>query len=282
MTLVLEVPDEPLRAVMDSHQLQQVLMNLVVNARDAMPTGGTLTIAASRVELDASFARGHWDMTAGPYVRLSVSDTGVGMSPEVQSRIFEPFFTTKGTAEGTGLGLSSVYGIVRQGGGFVWVYSEPGRGATFKVHLPEVDAPVPEAGAVTDPQADPALGAAGETILVVEDLPAVRSAVRRILERYGYTVLEALTPTMALDLARSHRGALHLLLTDVVMPEMSGPELAQAVRTLRPTTRVLFMSGYTPDTAQRMGALDAGADLLEKPFSAEALVGRVRDALDRA
>ncbi|HSG47411.1 MAG TPA: PAS domain S-box protein, partial [Longimicrobiales bacterium] len=280
--LSVDVPPEPLRAVMDPHQLEQVLMNLAANARDAMPMGGVLSIRASRVDLDASFARGHWDMAPGTYIRLTVSDTGVGMSEDVRCRVFEPFFTTKGHGEGTGLGLSSVYGIVRQSGGFIWVYSEPGQGATFKVHLPEVDPPVPSPSAAVEPGPVPLGGSGEETILVVEDLPAVRSAVRRILEGYGYSVLEALTPSMALDLARSHLGSVDLLLTDVVMPEMSGPDLAREVKALRPGIRVLFMSGYAPDTAHRMGALEAGADLLEKPFSAEALVGRVREALTPA
>ncbi len=261
----------------DPGQIDQVLLNLAVNARDAMPTGGTLTLATANVDLDEGYVTDHQPATPGRYVMIAVSDTGVGMDAETQRRIFEPFFTTKPVGQGTGLGLAMVYGIVKQSDGFIWVYSEPGLGTTFKIYLPRVDEfPEPVA-----PAAAPELAAGGhESILLVEDNPALRQMIWQKLDALGYTVLRAGDGEEALALAGAHAGPIDLLLTDVVMPKLGGSELAERMRALRPNVRVLFMSGYTDGAIAHHGVLQAGVALLEKPFGGAQLVQAVRSALD--
>jgi two-component system cell cycle sensor histidine kinase/response regulator CckA len=261
----------------DPAQIEQVVMNLVVNARDAMPRGGTLTVETSNAELDAEYAVEHMTVRSGKYVMLAVSDTGVGISPEAQSHIFEPFYTTKSGGRGTGLGLSTVYGIVKQSGGYVWVYSELNRGTTFKVYLPLVeDAAAAEAIALHEH-----VTARGtETILLVEDQDAVRELARTVLESQGYAVVEAISGEQAEQLANGRPGKINLLLTDVVMPGMSGRELAQRLSTGSPEMRVLFMSGYTDNVIAQGGVLEAGMSFLQKPFSPRVLAAKVREVLD--
>ncbi|MCI0343590.1 MAG: response regulator [Planctomycetales bacterium] len=261
----------------DPGQIEQVVMNLVVNARDAMPGGGKLAIETSDVVLEEDYARTHVGARAGPHVLLAVTDTGVGMRPEVLSHLFEPFFTTKEPGKGTGLGLSTVYGIVRQGGGHVGVYSEPGRGSTFKVYLPAAEGP-PE-GTAPAPPAPVALRGS-ETVLVVEDETGLRELARRILIEAGYRVLEARDGREALVLAVKEPGLIHLLLTDVVMPEMGGPQLARKLASARPDMRALFVSGYTEHGAEQAGPLEAGALFLPKPFGRDQLLRKVREVLD--
>ncbi len=266
----------------DPGQMEQVIVNLVVNGRDAMPDGGQLTLETANIDLDEEFARRHVDVSPGPHVVLTVSDTGSGMDEEVQSHLFEPFFTTKDRRGGTGLGLSTVYGIVRQSGGAIWVSSEVGVGTTFTIYLPRHAAAAggdaaPIAGSV------PAESRGGrETVLVVEDDPGVRDVTRRMLERFGYAVLEAPSVEDAMLVARSHRGPIPLLLTDVVMPGLSGPELATLLLQVRPEMRVLYMSGYTDDAIVRHGVLDEGVAFIEKPFTPEQLALMVRKVLDGA
>jgi PAS domain S-box-containing protein len=269
----------PLSTRADRGQVEQVILNLAVNARDAMPGGGRLLIETAPVELDAAYAARHVGVKPGAYVMLAVTDTGVGMDAETRARVFEPFFTTKEMGKGTGLGLATVYGIVKQSGGNIWVYSEPGRGTTFKVYLPRV-----EAGAgLPEPPAVPraAAAAASGTILLVEDEPAVRLLVRQILEKTGYAVLEAPHAEGALELCRSHPGPIDLLVTDVVMPRMGGRELARLVEEVRPDARILFMSGYTETAVVQHGLLAPGTAFIQKPFSTEELLGRVRALVQR-
>jgi PAS domain S-box-containing protein len=275
------VPGDNLGAVKaDPGQVEQVIMNLAVNARDAMPQGGELVIETRNANLDETHSRSHASVRPGEYVMLSISDTGSGMDAETQSHIFEPFFTTKGP-KGTGLGLSTVYGIVKQSGGYIWVDSEPGKGTTFKILLPlATDAydPVSQGSAVA--AVPPRLGQ--ETILVVEDESNLRKLVRLYLEKQGYAVLEAASGTAALQLAKSHTGLIHLLLTDIVMPGMNGRELAQRISLLRPATKTIFMSGYTENAIGRSGTLDEGIVLLNKPFTLQALKNKIGEVLDSA
>ncbi|HEX4469389.1 MAG TPA: PAS domain S-box protein [Gemmatimonadaceae bacterium] len=266
------------RVKADPGQIEQVLINLSLNARDAMPTGGTLTIETANVELDEAYHGRHTVIAPGPYVLLAVSDTGVGMDEETRSRVFEPFFTTKPVGKGTGLGLSTVYGIVKQSSGYIWVYSEPLRGTTFKIYLPRLVAD--EIGATTaeHPAVVPESGF--ETVLLVEDEPAVRSLARRILERYGYTVLEARDGKDALRVAEHYRQPIQLLVTDMMMPELSGRDVWTALSAKRSDLRVLYMSGYTNDDMIRRGFLDAGAAFLQKPFTETDLARAARTVLD--
>ena len=261
----------------DPSQLEQVILNLAVNSRDAMPQGGKLTIETSNVELAEASRHRHGELSPGAYVVLAVSDTGCGMTEETQAHIFEPFFTTKEQGKGTGLGLAMVYGIVKQCGGSVWVYSEEGRGTTFKVYLPVVSEQVvaPEPG-----ESRPIPRRGSETILLVEDEEPVRTLVRNVLEANGYVVVEARHGEDARAVAEMHQGPIQLLVTDVVMPEMSGPELAEHLATFHREMKVLYMSGYTQDAIQRHGLLSPGAAYLPKPFTPEALVRKVREVLD--
>ena len=267
------------RVKADPGQLEQVIMNLAVNARDAMPNGGKLTLETGNVDLDESYATDHYPARAGPFVMLAVSDTGTGMSEATQAHMFEPFFTTKEKGKGTGLGLATVYGIVKQSGGFIWVYSEVGHGTTFKLYLPRVQELAERA---SQPAQTPARAARGtETVLVVEDEAPVRSVARQVLERHGYTVLEAPSAEAALDIATRYSGAIHLLLTDVVMPGLNGRELATRLADLRPDARVIFMSGYTDDAVTRHGVLEPGSAYVQKPFTPDAIARKVREVLDR-
>jgi PAS domain S-box-containing protein len=260
----------------DAGQLEQVIMNLVVNASDAMPSGGTLTIETKNARLDASHDPEIKTLRPGDYAMLAVTDTGVGMSAETQSHIFEPFFTTKGVGKGTGLGLATVYGIVKQSDGFIWVNSELRLGTSFKIYFPRVEAALDDSGSPRPPEA--AVGGS-ETVLLVEDEAPVRALARKLLERLGYKVLEAGEGTAALETARRHAGPIHLLLTDVVMPGLSGVDLAARVAALRPDTKVLFMSGYTDDATVRHGLAQEGGHFLQKPFTPDALARKLREAL---
>lgn len=267
----------PCVVVIDPGQLEQVIMNLVVNARDAMPTGGKLTIETACVDLDANYAAVHWPATTGRYAMLAVSDTGIGMDEATQARIFEPFFTTKESGKGTGLGLATVYGIVKQSGGFIWAYGEPGKGAVFKIYFPLSEEEPSPARESQTPLAAPR---GTETVMLVEDSEAVRFIARRTLEQQGYEVIEAPSGREALELAASPDRRIDLLLTDVVMPEMSGRVLAEKFATYQPNAKVLYMSGYTDDAVIRHGVLRAKTPFLQKPFTPLALAIRVREVLD--
>jgi PAS domain S-box-containing protein len=273
------VPGPGLGAVRaDPGQIDQVIMNLAVNARDAMAQGGKLTIETANVTLDENFARTHTPLTAGDYIMLAISDTGVGMDGETQSRIFEPFFTTKG-AKGTGLGLSTVYGIVKQSGGFIFVDSQPQRGTAFRTYFPRVDGRE-EAAAAQDSLGLPRPDHGQETILLVEDETHLRRLARQYLETQGYKILEAEDGAAALQIVDGYQGTIDLLLTDVIMPGMNGRVLATNIAKLVPDIRVLYMSGYTENAIGHDGTLDAGVNLLQKPFSLPALKDRVREVLD--
>ena len=261
----------------DPGQMEQVLMNLAVNARDAMPDGGQLTIETAQVDLDASYSFVQASLPPGMYAMLSVSDTGVGMDKATVGRIFEPFFTTKEAGKGTGLGLSMVYGITRQSGGNIWVDSEPGRGTTFLIYLPMV--PEQDAG-LEAPQTIQHAAGGSETILVLEDEPAIRSLMREVLTRRGYFVLDTDSADDALEICAEHAGAIALLVTDVILPKMNGLEVAKRTLELRPEIKVLFTSGYTDSTILHQEILQNPAVLLSKPFTPEALAQKVRDLLD--
>ena len=260
----------------DRSQIEQVILNLAVNARDAMPDGGTLLIETHNVELDADYQRGHPQVAPGSYVLLAISDTGSGMDEATQAQIFEPFFTTKEVGKGTGLGLATAYGIVRQSSGTIWVYSEVGKGTSFKIYLPRVDAPAESAIAR---EVLPVEGGA-ETILLVEDDAAVRALAHRLLERAGYQVIAAADGVEAEGVAAEHPGAIDLLLTDAIMPRLGGRELAERLLVNRPELVVLCMSGYTDDAVLRHGIINDGAPFLEKPFTPDRLLRKVRALLD--
>jgi len=259
----------------DAGQLEQVIMNLVVNAKDAMPSGGRILIQTTEEELDA-VRREHSLVQPGSYILLSVSDTGGGMDKETQSRIFEPFFTTKEKGKGTGLGLSTVYGIVKQSGGYIFAHSDTGSGTTFRIYLPKVTDPAGQAGVVKHPQA-PVGGS--ETVLLVEDEESVRELVRETLKSKGYVVMEAADGVQGMKVAESHTGKIDILITDVMMPGMSGRELAQRITAVRQTIKVLFLSGYTEDAIIHEGVLEPGTAFLQKPFTLQALARKVRDVL---
>ncbi len=261
----------------DPNQIEQVIMNLAINARDAMPDGGTVTIETGNVTLDDAYAAQHVSVIPGEYVMLAVSDTGCGMDEKTQSRIFEPFFTTKPAGRGTGLGLSTVYGIVKQTGGNIWLYSEPGKGTTFKIYLPAIAALPEDIGKVAPAEA-PRRGAG--TVLVVEDDEQLRRLTHRALDAQGYTVLVADRGATALDIARRHKGEIDLLLTDVIMPDTNGRKLAETIQAARPGMRVLYMSGYPDGAIASHGMLEPGVAYLAKPFTTDAITRRVREVLE--
>ena len=270
-------PDvRPVRA--DLAQLESALANLVVNARDAMPQGGRLMIETAHVTLDDDYCSRHVGVKPGTYARLSVSDNGIGMSQELQTRIFEPFFSTKEAGKGTGLGLATVYGIVKQSGGNIWVYSEPGQGATFKVYLPidESDRPIQDTAAPIPGQ----WSRGTETVLLVEDAPMIRRLAQKVMTKAGYTVLEAGDGDQAMAAADGHGDPIDVVVTDLIMPGLSGVDLAQRLVSLRPATRVLYMSGYTDNAIVRNGLLAEGAPFLQKPFTPEELLRKLRQVLD--
>jgi len=274
--LVTSLSDDLLPIFADRGQIEQVLVNLAVNARDAMGEGGTLTIDTKNVEVDAHSATARPALAAGSYASLQVSDTGTGIDEETLERAFEPFFTTKPKGEGSGLGLATVYGIVAQAGGDVRIFSEAGIGTTVRVLIPVTDA-----GPVSDQQPSvPVRADDGETVLVVEDEAAIREVTRRILVRNGHEVLVARSGPEALDIVRVHEGPIHLLVTDVVMPGMLGKEVAEQVKAIRPGIRVLFMSGYAQPVLASGRTLDAGVVLIEKPFTQQGLLAKVREVLD--
>jgi CheY-like chemotaxis protein len=271
-------PEESLNSVrVDLGQIEQVLMNLAVNARDAMPEGGKIVIETANIHLDETYSQIHEVIKPGPYVMLSVSDTGVGMDQATLSRVFEPFFTTKEPSRGTGLGLSTVYGIVKQSNGYIWVYSEPFRGTAVKIYFPSVDQP---AESLVPSRTNVSLPAGIETILLVEDDEALRKVTTSLLQMSGYKVLEANNAASATELSHRHEGEIALLLTDVIMPGKSGPDLALDVKRDRPDISILYASGYTGDIIAHQGVLDPGIKLLSKPFSKETLLNTVRTVLD--
>ena len=277
IALKIQLADDLDAARVDPNQLEQVIMNLAINARDAMPDGGTLTIETANATLDENYAATHVSVIPGDYVMLAVTDTGCGMSEATQTRIFEPFFTTKPAGRGTGLGLSTVYGIVKQSAGNIWLYSEPDKGTTFKIYLPALDA-LPEEIGKTAPIEAARQGSG--TVLLVEDDEQLRRLTHRALATQGYVVLEADRGRLALDIARRHNGPIDLLLTDLVMPDINGRKLADALRAARPGLRVLFMSGYPDSAIVNHGMLEAGVAYLAKPFTTDAVARKVREVLN--
>ena len=279
--MITVLTDDLGRVKTDPGQIEQVILNLAVNARDAMPNGGKLAIETKNVQLDENYARTHIGITPGSYVMLSMSDTGVGMTPEVKERIFEPFFTTKEGGKGTGLGLSTIYGITKQSGGTIWVYSEPGQGTTFKIYLPRVEAEA-EAGTSPSEEETDSLPKGSETVLLVEDEASLRNLTARVLRAQGYKVLQASNGNEALRTGRKHMNEkIDLLLSDVVMPRMGGEELAKQIKALYPEIKVLFISGYTDTAISQQGLLAPQSALLQKPFSPTALSKKVREVLDK-
>lgn len=266
------------RVLIDPGKMEQVIVNLAVNARDAMPDGGKLTIETANVELDEQYARDHAEVEPGAYVMMAVSDTGMGMDDETRAHLFEPFFTTKRRGEGTGLGLATVYGIIKQAGGHIWVYSELGRGASFKVYLPSTDR---RADAQQDEEHVHLQGGA-ETILVVEDEEIVRRMMQRMLEEHGYVLLLAASGQEAVEIFDEREGAIDLLLTDVVLPDISGVELAKDLTARRADLKVLYMSGYTDNAIVHQGVLYPEVNFLPKPLTLASLVGKVRAVLDES
>ena len=261
----------------DPGQIEQILINLAANARDAMPRGGLLSVEVANADLDEQYQVSHPPVISGPYVMFAVSDTGCGIDRKTQNRIFDPFFTTKELGKGTGLGLATVYGIVKQSGGYIWVYSELGKGTAFKVYLPRVEREATRK-AVADPDRPPQRGT--ETILLAEDSEALREIAREYMESLGYTVLEASSGKEALKRACDFSGEINLLLTDVVMPEMDGAQLAAEIVRQRPGIKILFTSGYTDDAVVRHGVLAPSAAFIQKPYRPKALARKIRDVLD--
>lgn len=261
----------------DPNQIAQAIVNLAVNARDAMPTGGRISVETANAQLDENYVRTHLGVKPGDFVMIAMSDTGHGMDAATRQRIFEPFFTTKGQGKGTGLGLATVYGMVKQAGGDIWVYSEVGQGTTFKLYFPRVDEAVADAGAGGTEKA----AAGGETVLVVEDEHAVRELTVKMLQQLGYVVLSAASGPAALEIAKASGGQISLLVTDVVMPGMSGRQVADQLLSTHPEIKVLYLSGYTENTVIHHGVLDSGVDFLPKPFSREALGKKVREILGK-
>jgi len=278
IAMVTRVQDDLGKVKADPAQIEQVIMNLVVNARDAMPNGGRLVLETTNLDLDRAYANEHLSVKPGRYVMLAVSDTGIGMDEQTLGHIFEPFYTTKESGRGTGLGLSTVYGIVKQSGGYIWVYSEPGKGSTFKVYLPRVAEQVEES---TPPLAQLEDKRGTETILLVEDEQAVRDLIVTLLSQRGYEVIVARHPAHAEQIAAKFPHEIHLLLTDVVMPGTSGRELAARIGARRPGIRVLYMSGYTENVITSGGMLEKGLAFLQKPFSPALLSQKVREVLSR-
>jgi two-component system, cell cycle sensor histidine kinase and response regulator CckA len=262
----------------DPGQMEQVILNLAINARDAMPSGGKFILETTNIRLDEGYARAHISVEPGHYVLLCLTDTGSGMSPQVRERLFEPFFTTKEKGKGTGLGLSTVYGIMKQSGGQIWVYSEPGHGTTFKIYMPRIDR---EADLLPRRDDRVSMLFGNETILLVEDEPSVRTLAARVLRNQGYKVLEAVNGSEALQIANMHKARIHLLLTDVVMPEVGGKDLYDQLKPLRPDIKVLFTSGYTDNAIVHQGQLTVDAAFLQKPFSPIFLTHKVREILDQ-
>jgi PAS domain S-box-containing protein len=276
--MVIQLAEDLGRVRADVGQIEQVIMNLAVNAKDAMPSGGKLTIETANVELDESYARSHVDVRHGHYVMFSVSDTGVGMTPEVRERIFEPFFTTKERGKGTGLGLSTTYGIVKQSEGHIWVYSVQGKGTTFKIYLPRVNEPLEE---IRKEVLKKELPRGNETILIVEDEEEVRKLAGKILEKQGYRILETFNGDDALVACEKRKSPIHLMLADIIMPGMSGSELAKLLIPLYPEIKILYMSGYTDNAIVRHGVLEKGVNYIQKPFTMEGLARKVREVLDK-
>jgi two-component system cell cycle sensor histidine kinase/response regulator CckA len=264
----------------DVSQIEQVIMNLVINARDAMSNGGKLTVETANIDLDEGYCQNQADVKPGHYVMISVSDTGCGIPPQIKDRIFEPFFTTKEVGQGTGLGLSTVYGIVKQCGGHIEVNSNPGWGTTFKVYLPRIDEP---AESHADLPVSPELLKGSETVFVIEDNAGVRKFIRDALQRYGYEILEASNGENAIGIIGDHSDKMiHLLLTDVVTPGMNGRECAECLTSFHPEMKVLYMSGHTEGAIVHQGVLEPGAAFLQKPFTPKLLAQEVRHVLDNS
>ena len=265
----------------DIGQLEQVIMNLAVNAQDAMPTGGALSLATASADIDEAYASRKRGVTPGRYVRITISDTGSGMDARTLENLFEPFFTTKEVGKGTGLGLSTAYGIVKQHGGNIWAYSEPGLGSSIKIYLPAAEDSKQAEAAASEKTPAPDQGGS-ETILIAEDDLQVRNLALTVLKRKGYTVLSASNGAEALEKLKAHKGPVHLLLTDVIMPDSNGKELYEQIADIRPDIRVLYMSGYTDDALARHGIVDSRVNFIEKPFSVKFLAAKVRTVLDQS